>query len=44
MIKRLALMICFVALLAGCERPLKVTLDGKNPPTFKFGGRLVYGS
>lgn len=31
-------MICFVALLAGCERPLKITLDGKNPPTFRFDG------
>ena len=38
MIKRLALVICLVASLAGCERPLKVTLDGKNPPTFRFDG------
>jgi hypothetical protein len=36
MIKRLVLVICLVASLAGCERALKVTLDGKNPPTFRF--------
>jgi hypothetical protein len=38
MIKKLALMICLVGFLAGCERPLKVSLDGKNPPTFRFDG------
>jgi hypothetical protein len=38
MIKRLVLVICLVGFLAGCERPLKVTLDGKNPPTFRFDG------
>jgi hypothetical protein len=38
MIKRLGLVICLVASLAGCERALKVTLDGKNPPTFRFDG------
>lgn len=38
MINRLALVICLVALLSGCERVLKVTLDGANPPTFKFNG------
>lgn len=24
--------------LTGCERPLRVSLDGGNPPTFTFGG------
>jgi hypothetical protein len=38
MIKSLALVICVVVSLAGCERPLKVTLDGKNPPTIRFNG------
>ena len=38
MIRKLALMICLVGLLVACERPLKVTLDGKNPPTFRFDG------
>ena len=31
-------MTCLVGFLAGCERPLKVTLDGKNPPTLRFDG------
>ncbi|SRR5258705_1820971 len=38
MIKRLALVICLVTCLVGCERSLKVGLDGKNPPTFRFDG------
>jgi hypothetical protein len=38
MIKKFALMICLVGFLAGCERPLKVNFDGKNPPTFRFDG------
>ena len=38
MLKRRALVICLVVSLSGCERPLKVILDGKNPPTFRFDG------
>jgi hypothetical protein len=38
MIRRAALVIFLVASLTACERSLKVTLDGQNPPTFRFDG------
>jgi hypothetical protein len=39
MFKRVTIAICLLAFISGCERILKVTLDGNNPPTVKFDGR-----
>ena len=37
-IKKILLVLCLAVVCTSCERILKVTLDGKNPPTFKFNG------
>ena len=39
MIRKIVVLIFLLTFFAGCERVLKVTLDGKNPPTVKFDGR-----
>jgi len=39
MIRKILVVIFLLTFFAGCERILKVTFDGKNPPTFKFDGR-----
>jgi len=46
LIKWTVLVLCVVVLFTGCERILKVSLDGKNPPTFQFdgGGEIVWVS
>lgn len=38
LIARAVLALCLVVFFTGCERILKVSFDGKNPPTFKFDG------
>src|SRR5215470_9847202 len=30
--------ICWLLALVACERPIRIGLDGKNPPTFTFRG------
>lgn len=38
MISRLVVVSYLIGGLTACERPLKVTLDGRTPPTFRFDG------
>lgn len=40
-LKRLMVLGCLTVSLAGCERSLRVTMDGKIPPTFTFDGSGV---
>jgi hypothetical protein len=35
---RLVITICLAMMLVGCERRLRIRLDGNNPPTFRFDG------
>lgn len=43
MIRKVVVVIFLLTFFAGCESILKVTLDGKNPPTFKFDGNGLIG-